>query len=102
MRGQSGCGRSASAGVNGGVNSLRSSATSSSTAGTGQVMPTTAARRRYSGHGVAADADHGRDLVPAMAADVFEPEDFSNLSHWQSLAWHGAPQSMESHRAVGG
>jgi hypothetical protein len=24
---------------------------------------------------------------PAMAADVFEPEDFSNLTHWQSLAW---------------
>ena len=26
-----------------------------------------------------------------MAADVFEAEDFSNLTHWQSLAWHGAP-----------
>jgi hypothetical protein len=24
---------------------------------------------------------------PAMAADVFEPEDFSNLTHCQSLAW---------------
>ncbi len=27
-----------------------------------------------------------------MAADVFEAEDFSNLTHWQSLAWHGAPR----------
>jgi len=27
-----------------------------------------------------------------MAANVFEAEDFSNLTHWQSLAWHGAPR----------
>ena len=27
-----------------------------------------------------------------MAADVFEAEDFSYLTHWQSLAWHGAPR----------
>jgi transposase len=32
----------------GGLNSRRSSATSSNSAGTGQVMPTTPARRRYS------------------------------------------------------
>ena len=51
---------------------------------------------------VAADAHHGGDLVPAMAADVFEAKDFANLTHWQSLAWHGAPRSLESHRAVGG
>ena len=44
------------------------------------------------GHRVATDADHGGDLVAAMAADVFEAEDFSNLTHWQSLAWHGAPR----------
>ena len=44
------------------------------------------------GHGVAADANHAGDLVPAMAADMFEAKDFSNLTHWQSLAWHGAPQ----------
>ena len=48
IRVHAGCGRSASAGVKGGVNSLRSSAASSSSGGTGQVMPTTAARRRYS------------------------------------------------------
>jgi len=28
----------------------------------------------------------------AYAADVFEAKDFSNLTHWQSLAWHGAPR----------
>ena len=44
------------------------------------------------GHRVAADADHGGYLVATMAADVFEAEHFSNLSHWQSLAWHGAPR----------
>ena len=44
------------------------------------------------GNRVAADADHGRDLVAAVAADVFEAKDFSNLTHWQSLAWHGAPR----------
>ena len=44
------------------------------------------------GDRVAADADHGGDLMTAMAADVFEAEDFSNLTHWQSLAWHGAPR----------
>jgi len=27
-----------------------------------------------------------------MAADVFEAKDFSNLTHWQSLAWHDAPR----------
>jgi hypothetical protein len=47
MRAHSGCGRPGS-GVNGGVNNFRSSATSSSAAGTGHAMPTTAARRRYS------------------------------------------------------
>ncbi len=41
---------------------------------------------------VAADADHGRDLVAAVAADVLEAKDFSNLTHGQSLAWHGAPR----------
>ena len=44
------------------------------------------------GHCVAADADHGGDLVTAVTTDVFEAEDFSNLTHWQSLAWHGAPR----------
>ena len=44
------------------------------------------------GHGVAAHADHGRDLMPAMAADMFETKDFSYLTHWQSLAWHDAPR----------
>jgi hypothetical protein len=29
-----------------------------------------------------------------MAADLFEAEDFSNLTHWQSLAWHGAPRNQ--------
>jgi hypothetical protein len=33
---------------------------------------------------------------------VFKAKDFSNLTHWQSLAWHGAPRSLERHRAVGG
>jgi hypothetical protein len=27
-----------------------------------------------------------------MAADMFEAKHFSNLTHWQSLAWHGAPR----------
>ena len=53
------------------------------------------------GHGVAADADHDGDLVAAMAADVFEAKDFSNLTHWQSRAWHGAPRIIGDHRAVG-
>jgi hypothetical protein len=35
MRGQSGCGRNASMDANGGVNSLRSNAASSSSGGTG-------------------------------------------------------------------
>jgi hypothetical protein len=49
MRAQSGCGRTFAAVIApGGVNSVRSSAASSSSGGTGQVMPTTAARRRYS------------------------------------------------------
>jgi len=39
---------------------------------------------------VAADTDHRRDLVPAMAAHVFEAKNFSNLTHRQSLTWHGA------------
>jgi hypothetical protein len=30
--------------------------------------------------------------MAAMTADVLEAEDFSNLTHWQSLAWHGAPR----------
>ncbi len=39
-----------------------------------------------------------------MATDVFEAKNFSNLTHWQSLAWHGAPRDhwKGSHRAVGG
>jgi hypothetical protein len=54
------------------------------------------------GHSVAAEADHGGNLVAAMTADVFKAEDFSNLTHWQFLAWHGAPRgSLERHRAVG-
>ena len=49
IRTQSGCGRTVSVAIApGGVNSLRSSAVSSRSDGTGQVMPTTAARRRYS------------------------------------------------------
>jgi hypothetical protein len=49
IRIQSGCGRTVSAAIApGGVNSFRSRAVSSSSDGTGQVMPTTAARRRYS------------------------------------------------------
>src|SRR3954453_16979716 len=102
MRAHFGCGRGASVDANGGVNSLRSNAASSSSDGTGQVIPTTAARRRSLRHGVAADPDHRRDLVPAMAAHVFEAEDFSNLTHPQSLAWHGAPRVAGSDRAVGG
>jgi hypothetical protein len=48
-RGQSGCSRVVSAAMKfGGVNRLRSNAASSSSAGTGQVMPATAARRGYS------------------------------------------------------
>jgi len=30
--------------------------------------------------------------MAAVAADVFEAKDFSNLAHWQSLAWHGTPR----------
>jgi hypothetical protein len=43
-------------------------------------------------HRVAADPDHGSNLVAAMAADMFEAKNFANLTHWQSLAWHGAPR----------
>ena len=38
------------------------------------------------GDGVAADPEHDRDLVAAVAADMFEAKNFSNLTHWQSLA----------------
>jgi hypothetical protein len=49
MHAQAGCGRIFSARIDpAGVNSLRCSAASSSSGGTGHVMPTTAARRRYS------------------------------------------------------
>ena len=47
------------------------------------------------GDGVAADPEHDRDLVAAVAADMFEAKNFSNLTHWQSLAWHGAPRDHE-------
>jgi hypothetical protein len=40
--------RAGSPAAKGGLNNWRSSAVSSSSAGTGQVMPTTPARRRYS------------------------------------------------------
>ena len=46
-RGQSGCGRDGSA-TNGGLDSLCSSVASSNPSGTGQEMPNTPARRRYS------------------------------------------------------
>ena len=45
---QSGSGRAGFSSNVGGVNSRRSSSASSNPSGTGQVMPTTAARRRYS------------------------------------------------------
>ena len=51
-------------------------------AGTAQVL----------GNRVAADADHGRDLVAALATDVLETKNLSNLTHRQSLAWHGGPR----------
>jgi hypothetical protein len=44
------------------------------------------------GNRITADAQHDRDLVAAVAADMFEAKNFSNLTHWQSLAWHGAPR----------
>jgi hypothetical protein len=47
------------------------------------------------GDGVAADAEHDRDPMAAVAADIFEAKNFSNLTHWQSLAWHGAPRDHE-------
>jgi len=33
--------------------------------------------------------------MAAVAADMFEAKNFSNLPHWQSLAWHGAPRDHE-------
>ena len=51
-------------------------------AGTAQVL----------GDRVAADADYGRDLVAALATDVLETKNLSNLTHRQSLAWHGYPR----------
>ena len=50
---------------------------------------------------VAADAHHRRDLAAAVPAHVLEAKDFSNLTHRQSLAWHGAPRVAGSDRAVG-
>src|SRR5215213_1628154 len=42
------------------------------------------------GHRVAADPNRRGDLVAAPAADVLETKNLSDLTHRQSLGWHGA------------
>jgi hypothetical protein len=62
-----------------------------SRSGTGQAMPTTTAAHILR-HGVPADADRARDTAFAVAGDVFETQNLSDLTHRQSLSWHGVPR----------
>src|SRR4051812_5737509 len=55
------------------------------------------------GNRVAADPDRRSNLVTAPAADMLEAKNFSDLTHRQSLGWHGALSlSFERAPAVGG
>ena len=55
------------------------------------------------GNRVPADPDHRSNLVTAPAADMLEAKNFSDLTHRQSLGWHGAlPLSLGREPAVGG
>jgi len=71
----------------GGVNSRRSSSASSTPSGTGQVMPMTAARRRYS-----PTVDRLSPVVRAIcrshAVGMPQSQNFSNLPHRRSLGGH--------------
>ncbi len=71
--------------------SFRSSAASSSSTGTGHVIPSTGPAQIFSDR-EAAHAHHRGNLVAAMATDMFAAKDFSNLTHQQPLAWHGVLQ----------
>ena len=39
--------------------------------------------------------------MAAVATDVFEAKDFSDLTHWQSLAGMALPDSLGKDRALG-
>ena len=54
------------------------------------------------GDRVAADPDRGGDPVAALAAEILEAKNFSNLTHRQSLGWHGAPLGSGRQHAVAG
>ena len=82
MRAHSGCGRPGS-GVNGGVNSLRSSATSSSAAGTGHVMPTTVEDANIKLDSIISDIVglSGRRMIEAVISGETNPAKLAELTH---------------------
>ena len=100
-RAQSGCGRGLSWTANGGLNSR---ALQRRVVQLGRHRPGDADHRRAAqilGHRVAADPDRGGDAALAVAGSVLETQNFSDLTHRQSLGWHGAPRCCSGERAVG-
>ena len=88
----------ASASNDAGVNSRRSSAASSISSGTGQVMPTTPARRRYSPTVERLTPSDDRDQPLARAAGVPQSQNFSDLPHRHSLGGHRASLASAQRR----
>jgi hypothetical protein len=74
------------------MKSRRSSAASSNSGKPGAVHTHHAGTAQVLGDRVAADANHGCDLMAALATDMLESKNFSKLKHRQSLAWHGVPR----------
>jgi hypothetical protein len=43
---------------------------------------------------MAANADRSGNAPLTVAGNVLETQNFSDLTHWRSLGWHGAPRVL--------